>query len=458
MGIHNSSSYPIDQRVANLITEKPKKIMKAFTTACALIAGSASADSHFYNQGLVYPAQAAYPAQVYGVHAPFNYIPQQAVGGYYFNHPAMAGHPLFKREAEAEFSYQSKVTHPEEQAAYEFKVNVDQMGNGKSYQHHEQLDNHRQQQYNMENQMDRRMDGHRNQMAQQMDSRMQYNMDNQMDRRMNEQRMNQMDRRMDGRMQYNMDNRVNQMDEMSREGDMFDRMMEQRQDGNMRDYMTRRRQHDGRNNMYSYERMLQRQNEAARRMNNQEQRRMFKREAEGAFEYDVMAEHSADNSQRQMIDMVARPQHTYRMNQMDNRMDSRMNQMNRRMNMNQYNMDNHMNNQMNKNQFNKDNRMNQMDNHRNQYNMDGRMNQNEMMNNRYDSRMNNNQMMNNRFDSRMNQNNNRFDSRMQYNMDNRMNNMEHRQMERQNMGFDRASMQYFPNQFQHQQEQMRNYF
>merc|ERR1711992_259971 len=96
-------------------------------------------------------------------------------------------------------------------------------------------------------------------------------------------------------------------DEMSREGDMFDRMMEQRQDSNMRDYMTRR-QHDGRNNMYSYERMLQRQNEAARRMNNQEQRRMFKREAEGAFEYDVMAEHSADNSQqRQMIDMVARP-------------------------------------------------------------------------------------------------------------------------------------------------------
>merc|ERR1712038_400400 len=214
MGIHNSSSYPIDQRVANLITEKPKKIMKAFTTACALIAGSASADSQFYNQGLVYPAQAAYPAQVYGVQTPFNYIPQQAVGGYYFNHPAMAGHPLFKREAEAEFSYQSKVTHPEEQAAYEFKVNANQMGR--------------------HNQMDRRMDGHRNQMAQQMDSRMQYNMDNQMDRRMdqqhmnqmdrptqmdrhmneqrmsqmdrrmNEQRMNQMDRRMDGRMQYNM--------------------------------------------------------------------------------------------------------------------------------------------------------------------------------------------------------------------------------------------------------------
>merc|ERR1719411_634986 len=109
-----------------------------------------------------------------------------------------------------------------------------------------------------------------------------------------------MDRRMDGRMQYNMDNRVNQMDEMSREGDMFDRMMEQQQDSNMRDYMNRRRQ-DGRNNMYSYERMLQRQNEA--RMN--QERRMFKREAEGSFEYDVMAEHSADNTRRLI---AARPQ------------------------------------------------------------------------------------------------------------------------------------------------------
>merc|ERR1719273_685050 len=110
-----------------------------------------------------------------------------------------------------------------------------------------------------------------------------------------------------------------------------------------------------------------------------------------------------------------------------------------------------------------------MDNHRNQYNMDGRMNQNEMINNHFESRMNNNQMMNNRFDSRMNQNNNqminnRFDSRMQYNMDNRMNNMEQRQFEqRQGMegntfGFDKASMQYFPSQFQQQQEQLRNYF
>merc|ERR1712088_821545 len=190
--------------------------------------------------------------------------------------------------------------------------------------------------------------------------------------------------------------RMNQINEMSREGDMFDRMME-------------------------------RQNEARRMMNNQE-RRMFKREAEGSFEYDVTAEHSADNNRQ----IVIHPQQTYSMNQMDNRMNQR----------NQ--MVSHMNQR---------NQMNQMDNRMNQYNMDSRMNRNQMMNNRFDSRMNRNQMMNNH-----------FDSRMQYNMDNRMNNMEQRQFEqRQDMdgntfGFDKASMQYFPSQFQQQQEQLRNYF
>merc|ERR1719323_2973257 len=108
-------------------------------------------------------------------------------------------------------------------------------------------------------------------------------------------------------------------------------------------------------------------------MNNQEGR-MFKSEADSSFEYDVTAEHFADNNRQ----MVIHPQQTYRMNQMDNRM-NQMNQMDSRMN-----------------------QRNQMDNHMNQYNMDSRMNRNQMMNNRFDSRMNRNQMMNNRFDSRMN--------------------------------------------------------
>merc|ERR1719189_923642 len=179
-------------------------------------------------------------------------------------------------------------------------------------------------------------------------------------------------------------------------------------------------------------------------MNNQE-RRMFKREAEGSFEYDVTAEHSADNNRQ----MVIHPQQTYSMNQMDNRMNQR-NQMVSHMNQRNQ-MDNRMN-QMNQ-MDSRMNQMNQMDNRMNQYNMDSRMNRNQMMNNRFDSRMNRNQMINNH-----------FDSRMQYNMDNRMNNMEQRQFEqRQGMegntfGFDKASMQYFPSQFQQQQEQLRNYF
>merc|ERR1711983_72154 len=140
--------------------------------------------------------------------------------------------------------------------------------------------------------------------------------------------------------------------------------------------------------MYSYERMLQRQNEAARmRMNNidsnqQQHRRMFqKREAEGSFEYDVIAEHSADNNNRQMM-MIAHPnqQTSYRMNQIDNnRFDTRMNQMNNRMD--QHNMDNRMNQRSQHN----------MDNQMDQYNMDQtRMDQTRM------NQMNRNQMMNNR--------------------------------------------------------------
>merc|ERR1711962_643944 len=47
MGIHNSSSLSLEQRVANPKKRK-KNNMKAFTTACALIGASASADSQFY--------------------------------------------------------------------------------------------------------------------------------------------------------------------------------------------------------------------------------------------------------------------------------------------------------------------------------------------------------------------------------------------------------------------------
>merc|ERR1711951_36655 len=147
--------------------------------------------------------------------------------------------------------------------------------------------------------------------------------------------------------------------------------MEQRQDSNQREYMRRQ---DGRmNNFYSYERMLQRQNEARRNMNNRQmnmnnQHRMFKREADSSFEYDVVAEH--DNSQmsrnQQMMDVMIRPQQTY---QMDNRMNNYMNQMDSRRNL----MDSRMN-QMDSRMHQMNSRRNQMDSHQmDQYNMNNQM-------------------------------------------------------------------------------------
>merc|ERR1711963_625000 len=189
MGIHNSSSLSLEQRVAN-----PKKTiknnMKAFTTACALIGASASADSQFYTAprfhgagvipqtvvpvygpyaaattayttgaaasvvptvGYVAPAVAAIrPATVTVTHSASAVtgvahqttlvgVQHRVVPG-----PVVVGAPgLIKREADAEadageFQYQTKVENPEDQSKYEYSVKVDHKGNGKSYQYHEQ--------------------------------------------------------------------------------------------------------------------------------------------------------------------------------------------------------------------------------------------------------------------------------------------------------------------------------
>merc|ERR1712241_1142651 len=168
-----------------------KNNMKAFTTACALIGASASADSQFYTApmlhgagvlpqtavpvygpvhplagattaytgagaasvvptvGYVAPALAAIrPATVTLTHsAPavtgvahqtslFG-VQRQVVAG-----PVVVGAPgLIKREADAEageFQYQTKVENPKDQSKYEYSVKVDHKGNGKSYQYHEQ--------------------------------------------------------------------------------------------------------------------------------------------------------------------------------------------------------------------------------------------------------------------------------------------------------------------------------
>merc|ERR1712110_853427 len=356
-------------------------------------------------------------------------------------HPAYSGvHYLRKREAEPSFTYQTKVTHPDEKAAYEYRVNVDRLGNGhssaSSYQFHEQQRDNMMRQQQRQNQMFGRMDQLNGQ-------RVQYGMDNRMGGRMAFQdgqegpnaRMhlnNQMMRQRDNQMTAGRDNQRN----------TFDRMIEQRQDSNLRDQYLRRQ--DGRmNNFYSYERMLQRQNEARRNMNNQH--RMFKREAEPSFEYEVTAEHENNNRQmvsrnQQMMDVMIRPeQQTYR-NQINNqrmqynRMDGRMNQKEQMMQQRNQHM----------NQFN-----NQMD-QRNRYNMDNRMDSHR---NQMDTHMN-------RMDTHMNQMQGRNNQRMQYNRNNQMTNQMHQRQFDDffpgTFGLNRDSMQFQNNQFQ--QDQFRNYY
>merc|ERR1712029_338759 len=464
MGIHNSSGPPIEQRVGSPITEKnTKKIsMKAFTTACALIAG-VSAESHI---GL--PLAGSFsPVYGHGVaHHPLTYS-RPVYGPVYtgVHHPIVhhpiVHHPIFKREADAEprFTYQTKVTHPDEKSGYEYRVNVDPMGNGhssaSSYQFHEQQRDNMMRQQQRQNQMGNQMLFGR--VDQFNCQQMQYGMDNRMGGRMD--MHNQMVRQRNNQMMAGRDNQM-----VNEHGyDMFDQYL-RRQDGRM-------------NNFYSYERMLQRQNEARRNMNNQH--RMFKREAEPSFEYDVTAEHENNNPQmvsrnQQMMDVMTRPQQqTYRGN---DQMDSHMNQINNhRM---QYNMDNRMDGRMNQkermmqqrnqhmNQFNNQ-RINQHSNQMDQYNRhnmenqtDSRMNPMDTRRNHMDTHMNRMDTHMNRMDTQMNQMHGRNDQRMQYNRNNQMTNQMHqRQFDDFFPGtfsFNRDSMQFQNNRFQ--QDQFRNYY
>merc|ERR1712241_1179955 len=189
------------------------------------------------------------------------------------------------------------------------------------------------------------------------------------------------------------------------EQDMLNTLTEQRQDNNiMREYMMKKLRNSSRmNNMYTFGRMHQRNNNMESHMSNMEQHRqgLGKREAEPSFEYDVVAEHDAnrdmhnnrqmlqnnqqmmtlrENPQQEMLNTIMlRPaQQTYRMTQMDNfmqynmdnRMDSRMNNVNR--------MD--MNNMMNSRQMTTQHC--NLDNQRMNYNMESRMNMNQMDNHR----------------------------------------------------------------------------
>merc|ERR1712180_79808 len=123
MGIHNSSNLSTEWRVANHIN------MKAFMTICALLAGSASADPQYLlRSGIPYSTRLT----------PFSYSYQMAPTVGYSN----VLH-LIKREADPEspYAYEAKVVNPADGSKYQFDVEVDQFGDGKSHQRVEQHDN-----------------------------------------------------------------------------------------------------------------------------------------------------------------------------------------------------------------------------------------------------------------------------------------------------------------------------
>jgi len=123
MGIHNSSNLSTEWRVANHIN------MKAFMTICALLAGSASADPQYLlRSGIPYSTRLT----------PFSYSYQLVPTVGYSNVIQ-----LIKREADPEspYAYEAKVINPGDGSKYQFDVEVDQFGDGKSHQRVEQHDN-----------------------------------------------------------------------------------------------------------------------------------------------------------------------------------------------------------------------------------------------------------------------------------------------------------------------------
>jgi len=235
--------------------------MKAFTTACALIAG-VSAESHM---GLPFASGDFTPVYGYNVaHHPLTYS-RPVYGPVYTGvHHPIVHHPIFKREAEAEpsFTYQSKVTHPDEKAVYEYRVNVDQMGNGQSYQFQQQHQrNNMMGQHQLQNQIGSQMFGRVDQLngqqmqyhnvdgrntpkiGGQMDSR-RNQMDthmNRMDTHMNpmDTQMNQMHGRNNQRLQYNRNNQMTNQMHQRQFGDNtfgFDRASMQFQNNQFRNY------------------------------------------------------------------------------------------------------------------------------------------------------------------------------------------------------------------------------
>merc|ERR1711974_435792 len=324
MGIHNSSYMGIVWRVAN-------HNMKAFVTICALMAGSASAESQHmvsFSQPLAIPANPLSPYSVYSppLH-PVSYanlqvplkVPQVPLQveplsykvplvtevplpvermTYRLDHPlnTLLGHRLIKREAEPETSYviKSKVDNPQDGTKYALDVQVDKNGHGHSHQQIERqgavvpLRDNYLMDLNVNDQRRRDQIRRAQNVLEQMmrernDQRQMDQMENrQMGRMMHHDRLNNQRIRDQERMDSRMYSRMGQMNQMGQKSQMENGRMEQRNQKNQ-------------NALRQISRM---------EMQMQSQR-MTKREAEPSFEYNVAAEHpSAQTEYRMGQDMV----------------------------------------------------------------------------------------------------------------------------------------------------------
>merc|ERR1712168_1035932 len=320
MGIHNSSNLSTEWRVANHIN------MKAFMTICALLAGSASADPQYLlRSGIPYSTQLT----------PFSYSYQLAPTVGYSNVLQ-----LIKREADPEspYAYEAKVVNPADGSKYQFDVEVDQFGDGKSHQRVEQHDNTpvARDNYLMDqamieqNRMDRlRMDRMRQRVMEQnmneqrraepmmlenkrQDQRLMYQ--NQMDQRqMSQNQMSQ--RQMSQNQMSQRQMSQNQMDQsrmdqnqmghrmanpMVRIGNQNDPRMYSRMEQDKMDMVNRRvlndnRRQTGGNRMMRNDNMIER--------GQMQSGRMMKREAGPSFSYTVSTGHPSEQSLR-MIDTI----------------------------------------------------------------------------------------------------------------------------------------------------------
>jgi len=153
MGIHNSSILSTERRVVNHNTFKPN--MKAFMTACAVLASSANADPQLFGNLVNLDQTVRHP----GLIQPYNVVPLNHVSyAHTVNvpHPlgpvmtsvpsysvaALPNHHFIKREAEPETPYEikSKMENPVDGSEQEVQIKVDASGKGKSFQRVEQKD------------------------------------------------------------------------------------------------------------------------------------------------------------------------------------------------------------------------------------------------------------------------------------------------------------------------------